>query len=670
MRLRPAMTAEAEEAVPADSFHMNGERGNDLLPGEERPGVDGFTWQQNVPEQNLDVITTQLDRYLRGRDAMRQYAETYRTTADFLEGRQWSEADKKAMEEAGRPAVTLNKLAPLFRFITGHFRQNRYEVRYLPAQSGDGIQPVAEALTHIAKSVDEANDSVWNDSEVFQDGILGGRGFMDYRMDFSTNDMGDIREAVLDPASSIIDPEASSYNPNKWGWFAYTKWISLQDLEAVYGPSARELVQETGVYGTHPIAGEGIEGDDEISPPRYFGMESDLIRELGRRGIGSYGSANGDMHDYINARRKLIRLVECQHRMFRRARYFVDLTTGDKSKVPDNFGREQIAKILMWAQQNGLPLDVVEATEKEIRWTVTAGDRLIYDDWSPYRSMTVVPFFAYFRRGQTRGLFEDLIDPQREINKRRSVMLHIITTMANSGWVWEEGSLDPDMVDILENDGARPGLGVQYKKNTQAPQRIQPGSPPAAYDVAERKATEDLKEISGVNDSALGMKEGESHSGRAILARQKQAVVGLEPVFDNFSRSRAIKGGKILELIQDFYTEPRIVRTLGDNGDLLTTHINVTLPSGAIMNDVTAGKYRVVVDEAPISATFQQAQFESMMDMMKAGIPIPPEEIVDVAPIPGKDAIKAKMAQRAEQEAAMGMPPDPNQPPVRPAPPQ
>jgi hypothetical protein len=464
----------------------------------------------------------------------------------------------------------------------------------------------------------------------------------------------------LDPASSIIDPEAMTYDPEGWGWFQYTKWISAQDTEALYGTAARELLESQGVFGSHPVSGYGADVEDEISPRRYFGQESDFVRTLGRRGVGHYGGAGAsEIHDYIHARRNLIRLVECQHRMFRRGRYFVDLETGEKSRVPDTFEREQIARVLMWAQSKGLPLDIIEATEKEIRWTVTAGDRLVYDDWSPYRSLTVVPFFAYFRRGVTRGLFADLLDPSREINKRRSVMLHIITSMANSGWIWQKGALDPDMVDILENEGGRPGLGIEYNQDSPEPKRIEPGVPPTSYERAERAATEDLKEISGVNDSALGMKEGESHSGRAIMARQKQAVVGLEPVFDNFSRSRSLKGRKILELVQDFYTETRLIRTLGDSGDMLKTWINVVLPSGEILNNVTAGKYRVAVDEAPASATFQQAQFEAGMDLMKVGVPIPPDAMIDMAPIPRKDEIKARMQQQAEQEAAAAaaMPP-------------
>lgn len=654
MHLREPMIAE-QEGAPADAAHVRRADGADLLPGEATPGVDGITWSRGVPEQDESVIATQLDRYLRGRDAMRDWAQTYKTTADFLEGRQWSEADRKEMEEAGRPVVTLNKMAPLFRFITGHFRQNRYEVRYLPAQDGDGTQAQAEAMTQVAKSVDENNNSIWNDAEVFQDGILGGRGLLDYRMDFSRNDQGEIREAVLDPASSVIDPEAHSYDPEGWGWFQYSKWVSAQDIEALYGTAARDLVREQGVFGSHPVSGRAAEADDDVSPRRYFGQEADFERSLSYYGSGGAPETS----DYIHARRKLIRLLECQHRMFRRGRYFVDLETGDKSKVPDNFEREQIHRILMWAQSQNQPLDVIETTEKEIRWTVTAGDRLIYDDWSPYRSLTVVPFFAYFRRGVTRGLFEDLIDPSREINKRRSVMLHIISTMANSGWIWQKGALDPDMVDRLENEGGRPGLGIEYNEGSPEPKRIEPGVPPTSYERAERAATEDLKEISGVNDSALGMKEGESHSGRAIMARQKQAVVGLEPVFDNFSRSRNLKGRKIMELVQDFYTETRLVRTLGDNGDMLKTWINVALPSGEILNNVTAGKYRVAVDEAPASATFQQAQFEAGMDLLKAGIPIPPDAMIDMAPIPRKDEIKARMQQKAEAEAAAAaaMPP-------------
>ena len=67
--------------------------------------------------------------------------------------------------------------------------------------------------------------------------------------------------------------------------------------------------------------------------------------------------------------------------------------------------------------------------------TVTADDVVLDDDWSIYRSFTIVPFFPYFRRGNPFGPVDNLIDPQNLLNKTSSQELHIVNTTANSGWV-------------------------------------------------------------------------------------------------------------------------------------------------------------------------------------------------------------------------------------------
>jgi hypothetical protein len=352
--------------------------------------------------------------------------------------------------------------------------------------------------------------------------------------------------------------------------------------------------------------------------------------------------------DHINRQRRLVRVLETQHRKMTKVWALIDLETGDKRILPKHFPRERIAKIMRYAQKKGLALDVVQSTEKMIRWTVTAGDLLLYDDWSPYWDMTVVPYFPYFRRGQTMGMVEDLIDSQREINKRRSANLHTVMSSANAGWVYQEGSLSEDGKWAVQEEGSTPGINIEYKSGYEPPQRIQPAAPPGNIRLLEEAATVDIKEIAGINDAALGQEQDDA-SGRAVLAQQRQAVLGAETYFDNFDRAMEIKGGRYLDLIQNFYTEPRIIRTRGDDGRDQITVINRRNAAGEIVNNVTVGRYDVVVDTAPLSASYQNAQFEEALKLREAGMPMPMEVLIDLSSMPRKDEIKA-MAQRQQMQ--------------------
>lgn len=628
-----------------------------------------------APLQSPEILEAQFDRFQRDAEAHKRWAEQAKTCADFVEGKQWSEEELSILTREGRPHLTLNKTNRLVRWALGHFIKSRYEIRYLPGNDGTGTQEVAEVLTAAAKQVEEANQGAWLDQQVFQDGIVTGRGFWDMRLDFSNNQLGEIKQSVLDPFSTYIDSEADDYEPESWKHVTVSRWMSLEQIEVMYGGMASSLV--TSQAGTLPIMSGGdlggYTGDDEITPDRFFGLQNYLDGTEDWR-LPSMMTAS--VHDHINRQRKLIRVLDAQHYEYRRMRYFIDLQTGQMKNIPDEWDDQRIMRVMQWAQMRQLPLDVGSGLRRVVRWTTTAADKVLYDAWSPYDTFTVVPYFASFRRGKTRGMVDDLLDPQREINKRRSAILHIVMSSANSGWMYRENSLREEMKEALENEGARPGINIEVRADApEMPQRIQPAAPPTALKILEEAAAGDLFEISGINESAVGQVD-KVQSGRAILARQESAAHGAELYYSNFSRSRELKGRKILELIQGHYTEPRLLRVRGDmnEGDQ-EIWLNRQNAAGEIVNSVTSGRYDVAVDEVPISATFAQGQLTEAMELRQMGVPIPDDILVQLSAMPMKREIIRRMteqrlmAEHAARLQAMMMQMQVGMPPGTPVPP-
>lgn len=126
-------------------------------------------------------------------------------------------------------------------------------------------------------------------------------------------------------------------------------------------------------------------------------------------------------------------------------------------------------------------------------------------------------FFAEYKASATH-----LLDPQREINKRRSALVDNIIRGTNTGWVYTD-KLTPDQKALIKNHGAKPGINIEFPEGAQEPHRLQPSPFPQGMAELEAKGLEDLREISGINESALGELDA-AQSGRAIEARQRQAV--------------------------------------------------------------------------------------------------------------------------------------------------
>lgn len=632
-------------------------------------GIHGIGVDLLAPATGWELLEAQYDRWRRAYAAHQQWAKVAKMCVEFYEGQQWTDRERAILDEENRPCITLNKIAPLIRILLGYYRQNKFDIDFLPGNDGTGTQEIADTLVAIQKQIAEVNHTEWLDAMVFQDGIFTGRGFIDQRLSFDSNALGEVKETVKDPFNMLVDPEADTYAPRDWGYIMESRWMSPVEIFTNWGVQGARLINETG--SSLPIVqGSLYEYFNEVSPDRYFGLTEDLGWD--------YEVSNGLQYsrwDHINRHRKLVRVLDCQHKQLRRVQYFVDLSTGQEKIINQSWPREKIYRVLQWAEMRGIPISIREGVKKVVRWTTTAGDKVLWDDWSPYSDYTVTGYFPYFRRGKTMSPIEDMIDPQREINRRSSAILHIIMTSANSGWIYEQGSLEQEMERALEEEGSRPGINIKYREGYNKPEKIMPSLPPTAAKMYVDDKTNDLKEIAGINDSALGQID-KVQSGRAIQARQQQSIIGAEMYYDNFSYYQQLKGERGLSLIQNFYTEPRIIRVRGDKGQDQTHQINVRDAAGQIINNVSEGKYNVVVDQAPMSASFMQAQFEEAMELVAAGIPIPPDVLVDLSSMPKKEIIKerlnqerlaAETAARLEMvgaSAGMGVPPGQPIPPV------
>ncbi len=628
-----------------------------------------------LPPQNDDIVRRLAQRWLRAVEPHNKWAELAKRCVEMLEGEQWTEAEKMALRQMRRTALTLNGIAPLWRLVMGYQSSNRTDVAYLPTSDSQSSEGVAEILNNVFKSEANRCDLNYTDTDVFADGLSTGRGFWDIGLSFDENELGEQKIVSKDPFSIFVDPDCQHYNLSDneqgAGYIQESLWTNLDAINDKYGSEAAIAVQTimAPTYQSSMLANLVETG---VAPATMFG---------GYAGDRDYGSWSDVFYnDFVDKQAKQIRLLDSQYKMMVMSPCFVDLETGDKQAIPeewlkDDVGKAAIEKVMQHAAQLNNPLAIVTRPIKKVRKTITCGDILIYDKWSIYKDYTTIGYFPYFRRGKTRGMIEDLIDPQREKNKKRSVLTDILNRNANSGWIYEEGTMDADQEENLRQYGSTPGINVKWKRKSpdaEAPHRIEPGNFPQGLDRLEEKAASDLHEISGINESALGQLDT-VQSGRAIEARQRQAVLSIQMYSDNFSRSKKLQGDSCLYLYQNFYTEPRIYRVIGEDSSLAQYEINKLQKLGdndvKRLNDITVGKYSTTVDNVPISATFKQGQFEeTMMIIEKLGpmgaalMQANPGLIVDQSSLPRK----AEWTKALEAAAKAGAGADKGKPAVNP----
>jgi len=586
-----------------------------------------------TPAEEQHKASLQWDRYVRARDhGHLEYIHMAKKCDDFYRGDQWDMEDQDALEAEGRPALTINTVLPTVNTILGEQSSRRADIRFKPRRGGD--QALADTLTKVFMQISDNNKLDWVEQQVFSDGlIMDGRGYFDVRMDFSDHVEGEIRITAKDPLDILIDPDAKEADPKTWNEVFETKWMTLDEIEESYGAKKADQLQFIAENG-NSFGRDSIEFEEQ----RYGDLDP---------GDDLFGSTiSPEEEEYGNIR--ALRVVERQYKIMSRVKSFVDPDTGDQRECPDAWSDSKAKK---FAKQYNLSL--ISKMKRKVRWTVTCDQVVLHDDWSPYNDFTIVPFFAYFRRGNPFGVVRNLLSPQEQLNKIASQELHIVNTTANSGWMVESGSLVGMTADDLEEHGAETGLVLEYARGTTPPTKITPNSIPTGLDRIAMKAQANIKAISGINDSMLGSDSAEV-SGIAIRAKQNRGAVMIQVPLDNLRKARQYLAEKTLNLIQAFYTEQRIIQITNEDDPLKPREemvINQVTPEGDIINDLTIGEYDVVITTAPARDTFDEIQFAEALGLRQAGVAIPDDAIIEYSHLTrkGELAKRIRMMTGVEQ---------------------
>lgn len=557
-----------------------------------------------------------------------KYVQKAKQCRSYFFGRQWDPAVKAMLNVAKRPAFTINEIFAQLVTVCGEHIENKADVSFV--ETASGTSEVAHALTKTNIHIKQTNNYDHIEGQVFMSGMMTSRGFIDVRAAFNDQLMGEMRYKYLKAQNVLVDPDADTYDPDEWKECFITYWLSPNDIELNYGAHfAKELRGRT-------------------SSAYMYGYDSVDIKEATFGGAYSSGpmytpSADADLRRYI-------RVLERQFKQIRQVEHFVDPETGDMRAIPYNWERNRVAFV-----KDKFQLEVIKMPKECIRWRISADNLLLHDEESPLKHFTPVPFFPYFFEGESSGMVEQLIDAQDMLNKSISSEVHILNSVANSGWQMEENSLVNMTEQELKTVGAETGLVLVRKQGTQPIEKIQPNQVPQGFERIGYKAVEFIKELSGVSDSKRGFDRADV-AAKAILAKQRAGSLNLTLPLNNMVHTRRLVARNTADGVQAYYTEERVVR-ITNSRDPAAKVEEITLnqwdsAEGRVVNDLTVGEYGVVVTDVPSRETFQDSQFQEAIQMREMGVMIPDTTIIKHSHLQDKSQIIEEMAAPPSPEEA------------------
>lgn len=577
---------------------------------------------------NRDVARDLFWRYhevfYRGHDAYMKWAR--RLEDMYLGGgRQWRESDRRMLESEGRPCREVNTILPTVNAAAGYQIQNRVDIAYLPRGQGADEQ-IAKVMSKVVRHSLDNTQFRWHETDMFLDGLIQQRGYLDLRMCYDDSIDGEPKLSSLDPLDVLPDPDARSYDTDEWSDVRVTRWMTAREIEGRWGKDAADAVVQSGV----------------VYADENFGHEV-----VHRTGFGnlpfSYAMGWGWFEDRAQQRR--YRIIDEQSHEY--ANTLVGIwPTGDFRSVED-LPREKLA----WLIDHGV--HIVKRRIRRVRWRVAAPEVCFLDKLSPYQHFTVIPYFPYFRRGRTIGMVDNMVSPTEMLNKFVSQYEHVINSSANSGWQAEAESFENMTDDEFVERGAETGLVMLRKPGKPAAEKIQPNQVPNGVDKMIQWSHDHLNIVSGV-DKSLREPEKQDLSGVAIQALQYAGQQKLAIVLDNLSKTRHMVGKRVLEMVQRYMGNERVIRITEIDSYGVESQVplplNVRMPDGTVFNDLTVGEYDMVVNEKPATVTFDHSEFEQMKAMRaEMGIPIPDPMVVKASTLSDKSEIAEALRENADK---------------------
>lgn len=615
-------------------------------PGDNIVGFDAGDEDQRdaVPVHKLDqdparaVLKKCLGWYYREREIQAENRLQMAVDADFYDGDQWDFADAAVLEERGQMPLVFNEVAPMVDWLIGTERRARVDWKVLP-RTEDDVE-MADVKTKVLKYATDINRSAFNRSRAFADAVKVGVGWVDtgVRND-PTKDI--IYDKYEDWRNVLHDSMAVKHDLSDARYIFRSRWVDDDVAYAMYPDRdsvLRRSVEQDREYSSQQW------GEDEFNADGYTSA-SHMSESRGSHVAGGRGNIDTEP-------RRRIRLIECQFRMPIKVRVVTDGPfKGSFVEAWDHVLMDAIG------QSGG---SIVDRVVMRMHVAVMTEGHLLALGPMPMRhnSFSLTPVWCY-RRGRDRmpyGVVRRVRDLQMDLNKRASKALFLLST---NQLLVEKGAVDD--INEAREEASQPDGVIVYKAGKKL--EIHRDSEMAAGQVQMMTLNaQAIQKSAGISNENLGRQTNAS-SGEAIKARQMQgSVVTTEP-FDNLRFLVQTQGEKLLSLIEQWYTEEKVVRLSGHKGQLDWVKINQPeqQADGSVryLNDITSSMADFVVSEQDYAGTLRQVMFDAMTQM--AGR-MPPEVALrlltlamEYSDLPNHDALADEMRKLTGER-------DPNKP--------
>jgi hypothetical protein len=227
-----------------------------------------------------------------------------------------------------------------------------------------------------------------------------------------------------------------------------------------------------------------------------------------------------------------------------------------------------------------------------------------------------------------KGMIEDLMDPARIFNYTETQKTERYALAPKAPWVAYEGTIEghPEWHDANQKSYsvliAKAATGPNGEL-LPLPQRTPPAPVEAGMAEWSSSAERNLMAVAGMPQENPEISARVVGGNKYLQRRQGMQDLTHFQYYDNQTLAIACTGVIVLGMIPAYYDTERMQRIIGDDGVPQVVGINQKQPVGGedsgvmrVKNDLTVGRYDVVMDTGPGYATKREESAEKMIELM------------------------------------------------------
>lgn len=626
--------------------------------------------------------------------ARAQWAEQAQEDLEFRNGVQWTKEEIDELRRRKQAPIVVNVIHPAVEqakaLLTAH------SPRFTAVAREDSDTKMANIFANLMSYIWDVSNGNTQLKQAIDDYYVMGMGvlcvYFDPHLDFGK---GEVCVKSIDPLDVYIDPNSKDLYCRDAAHILIAKLASAEQLQQVY-PDILEIIQKGAVtksVSSRPsMQGSPLEGQD-VRPTenpmnveqyeiidRYSKVNIDYTHVIDMASgvekvflpdeyklflkqpaiLKTVLTEDGPRKEYVTREQDIEPLLEIHRNtggVFHFSRGLEGqppiLRPGAAEDDPEGLpGTTTIITILTMADmidQGVLQKNVVPITR--IKRVLTVGGIEAYVGVLPIDEYPVVPLMNRHNRNPypisdvrfVRGI-------QEYINKLRSLIIAHATSSTNVKLLIPRGAVKKS---AIEEEWARAGTGViEYEAEIGAPVVVGPVPLPNELYKDEAQARADVEQIFGIYALMQGDPNQAPETFKGTVALDEYGQRRIKSKQDDIESFLNQVARVAIQLIQSYYTEYKLIRLLNPNKDVIEMQINQPLYDEftgqirQIVNDITVGKYDVIVVSGSTLPSNRWALFENYLRLYQLGV-IDQIELLKKTEVADIEGVLARFSERA-----------------------